>query len=348
MERVKEAVELICSPITPFRSAAWLMKTYYKQLWKEYPEIIMNALFQKSMFFETCQPRVYDNFLSLASWKDKTRNQGTSDAVSNWQFIDSPDRLDKRNGLEDQTMVDREEHEETKVTTLRSMKFFIQGGENGEDMATVQASLKFLRIEDAARIGMNGIIRPLLMRNAPTDIFRSKAVKAVTQYKWLIYWGEGFYWYVGPYILFMAVFTTYSIYVAESSAVCEGDLSDDNMRHCCLAVLVLFGIYMMYEELYQICTFVEDGRVHFGSRMRGAAYFFRSKWNWLDLLSCIFLLSIIPALHISACLTSDPGTAPFDGSQEGLSSALNQALSATLALEAVLVSTKVIPAVSVF
>ena len=331
-ERVKEAVELICSPITPFRSAAWLMKRYYKQLWKEYPEVIMHVLYHDSVFSETCQPRVYDKCLNLASWKDKALHQGTSDTVSNWEFIDLPDRLDKRNGLKDQKIV--------------------EVGENEEDVATVLASLKFLRIEDATRIGMNGIIRPLLMRNAPVDIFRSKAVKAVTQYKWLTYWRKGFRWYVAPYALFMAVFTTYAIFVARSSAVCKGKYSDIIVKHCCLILMILFGLKMLYEEVSQLCTYMEDGRAHLGSRMRGVAYFFRSKWNWLDLASCTFLLLFIPTLHLSACLTS--GSMPMSsdntrkndgtllGEAEDSGDVLDKALSATLAVEAIIASIKVV------
>ena len=341
-ERVKEAVELICSPTTPFRSAAWLMKKYYKQLWKEYPEVIMNILFYTPVFFETCQPRVYDDLLNLASWKNKALHQGTSDTVSNWEFIDFPDRLDKRQELRIQKNIVGEEHKDDKALCQSTSNTISNGElidipnhpdrrqelrirqtagreEREEDhRATAQASLKFLRIEDAARHGMNGIIRPLLMRNAPVEIFRSKAIKAVTQYKWLTYWRNGFRWYVGYYALFLVVFTAYSSLVARSSAVCEGNHSIDRLKHCCLALMVAFGLKMLYEEVSQLCTLMEDGRVHLHSRMKGAAYFFKSKWNWLDLASCIILLLFIPTLHISACLTAGSMPKSFDNTQETL------------------------------
>ena len=327
-ERVKEAVELICSPTTPFRSASRIMKVYYQQLWKEYPEVMMTILTQEPMFSETCQPRIHDDFLKLASNGSKDSLLGTTNTVLDWAFIDSPKVIEKTWKERNQQIAKERECE--------------------DDKATVQASLKILRIEDAARIGMNGIIRPLLLQNAPVNLFCSEAVKNVVQYKWSAFWKQRFRRYAGFYAIYLILFTTYSTLVARSSVVCEDDPFIDSAKHCSLAFIVLFGMHMLYEELCQLKTFVKDGHKYLGSKISGVAYFFKSIWNWVDLASCVLLLLFIPALHISACRVSDSKTVPSNGSQESLSSVLDQALSATLALEAVLMSTKVIPAMSDF
>ena len=313
-ERVKEAVELICSPIIPFRSAAWLMKTYYKQLLKDYPEVVMSILSQESLFFETCQPRIYDDFLlSSASREDRLR-PGTSDSVLNWEDVDIRHLFEK--------------HRERTV--------------HDTDTPTVQTSVKFLRIEDAARIGMDGIIRPLLMQNTPMDVFHSKAIKAVIQYKWLTFWRIKCCADVVSYAIFLGVFTLYSVVVAKFSSILKGDSTDEFLKLYCPIVMAIFGLIMFCEQLIRLCTFMKDGKEYFGSRMKGVTYFFKSASNWLDLVSCMFLLLCIPTLHILASCTSDSRTASSNKSQESYGTAMEQALSATLAVEAILVYTKVI------
>ena len=312
-ERVKEAVELICSPIIPFRSGAWLMKTFYKYLWKEYPEVIISVLSQESLFFETCQPRVYDYLLvSTASKKDKTLRPGTSDSVLNWEDVDIRHLFEKHR----------------------------EGTVHDTDTPTVQTSVKFLRIEDAARIGMDGIIRPLLMQNPRVDVFSSKAVKAVTQYKWLTFWKIRFCQHAGFYTLFLVAFTFFSTQVAKSSTVCVGELSADYPKHCCFAIMVIYVLKGAHDEFCQLRAFMEDGRVYLYSRIRGVAYYFRSNWKKLDLASCMLLLVFIPVLYLSTCFTS--GSMSSDEPRGNSGTALDQALSATLAVEAILVYTKVI------
>ena len=316
-ERVKEAVELICSPIIPFRSGAWLMKTYYKQLLKDYPEVVMSILSQESLFFETCQPRVYDDFLLSSASKEDRIRWGTFDTVLKWEYIDYRKSSEKS----DKGMV------------------------NERDTPTVQTSMKFLRIEDAAKMGMNGIIRPLLMQKTPMDVFHSKAIKAVTQYKWFYHWRIRYHCDVFFYAVFLSVFTTYSIVVAKFSSISKGRYTDEFLKLYCLILMMGFGLKMFYEQLFRLCTFMKDGKKYFGSRMRGVIYFFESTSNWLDLVSCMFLLLCIPTLHILASCTSDSRTASSNKSQESSGTAIEQALSATLAVEAILVYTKVIPTV---
>ena len=298
----------------------------------------MTTLSQESMFLETCQPRIHDDFLKSASNKSKDSLLGTSDTVLDWAFIDSPKVIEKTWNSRNRQIVNKRECKEGR--------------------ATVKASLKILRIEDAAQIGMNGILRPLLLQNAPVSLFCSEAVKSVVRYKWIMFWKRRFRRYAGFYAIFLVVFTAYSSLVARSSAVCEGNPSIDSLKYCCLALMVVFGLKMLYEEVTQLLTFVKDGQKYLGSKMSGVAYFFKSIWNWVDLASCMFLLLFIPALHISACLTSGSMPRSSDNTQEHSGTvldaekesgtALDQALSATLALEAIIVSTKVTSALPVF
>jgi len=156
--------------------------------------------------------------------------------------------------------------------------------ESSRNRSTAVARLQFVRIANAAKVGMIGIVRPLLMMGAYDELFKCAAIAMTINYKWEKKWKHRFWWMAAFYALFLMLFTAFGAVLAKS-----GNLSLESEKTWGLSVLLsaiwLCGIRMGYKEYMQIKTSIKDRKDHFGSRRVGLKYFLlQSKWNWVNFI----------------------------------------------------------------
>lgn len=302
---VRDAVNLVCSRASPFGRAANIIKTCFRTLLSQYLDIMDKALADNLFVMEACLLNVHVDFMHPRLRRDMAVHITTSDTYLEWINTTDPDALEMN----------------WKAQNSDAVSFMEKDG----NVSTTQACLKIICIEDAAKVGMKGIIRPLLLQKAPAHIFKSDVVKWVVLYKWFKIWKSRFIRSVVRYFAFLVFFTFYAYLVGHSPEISDESQERKILTASVLAVNVGFGVLMSSEEIFQIRTFCRDGKDYLGRQKHGLYYFLRSRWNWLDMASCFLLTIFIPALHVLALLEFG----------------YERTLSAVVAVEAILASIKV-------
>lgn len=302
---IRDAVQHICSKLVPFNMAAAITKASFRTLSSEHLDILSDALYKDDLILQACILNVHVDFLNPKLRQDSAVHIITADTILEWLHVTDPNVLEKNWRWQN-------------LDTVRGM-------ERDGNVSTILAVLKIICIEDAAKVGMKGIIRPLLLQQAPPHIFKYDVVKWVILYKWFRIWKSRFIWSAVRYFSFLASFTLYAVLVGNSVDIsAESDWRKIFMTAVQLVIFV-FGVLMLTEEISQIRTFVRDGMDYFGQQIWGFNYFLRSRWNWLDMVSCILLTVFIPVFHYLAL---------FDVGYD-------QILSAVIAVESILAFIKV-------
>lgn len=302
---VNNALALVCSSLVPFNAAASVMKAAFPDILLKHPEIMETALADNDFVREACQLRLHIGFLNQKLRQDTAVHIMTSDTFLEWNCVVDPDCIERN--FRDQN-----------ATTVESM-------ESHNDVSTTTASLRYVAIENAAKIGMNGILRPLLMYKAAAHVFKTPAVKLVILYKWFKIWKKRFIKSAMFYSSFLVCFVIYAVLTASSSEISEQNVRRKTVSLLFLAGNVGFAVRMLIEEIRPIKVYQEDGQKLLGKRIWGLCYFLSSRWNILDMISCFLLLVVIPISHGVALSRSG----------------YDDWLSAIVAAEAILASVKV-------
>lgn len=275
---VREAVRLIGSELTPFIPSAALMKHSFKDVLQQHPETMEQALSEDHFIVNLGQLMVHADYVNPRLIRDSAVNIESSDTMVEWTLDSNPSRLEH---------VWNRKYSET----VASMK------KDGNRSAT-KASLKTVSIEDAAKVGMNGILRRLLFREMPADIFKSTAVKWIIMYKWFKIWRNRFRWKAASYAIFLLFFAIYAIFISHTSELSKQSALRRTLSTVLMAVCFAFGVDMLLEECRQLRTLMNDGLQYFDSWKWGMRYYWRSKWNQADMFSCLMLLVLIPVFHM--------------------------------------------------
>lgn len=303
---IKKAVNLMGSTAIPFIRAAKAMKDCFKDLLLGHSGIVEDAFTGNSLIRKACDFRVHVDYTNSKLRQNTALHIGTTDSIAEWTHNDDPASLEESW---------RAKH----VDAVEKM-------EKGGNTSTAEASLMYVCIENAAKVGMDGILRPLLFQNMPEHVFNTDIVKWIILFKWHKIWKPRFIKKALFYAVFLALFTIYAVFIGASAEMSDQRQWRTFFSTAILIVLFGFGILMLKEEIAQMTTFMKDGLTHFKKRTWGVEYYLSSKWNWVDLISCFLLLVLIPLFHALALIHSK-----FDNW-----------LSAIIALEAVVASMKVI------
>jgi len=161
------------------------------------------------------------------------------------------------------------------------------------------------------QLGMRGLLRPLLVyQNIPLEAFSTQLVRSIIAYKWrkyahaMVVLHAIFYFvYVGLFTAFVAVLghdTQHQSMVKDSG---DPDVIYDNngaQQAVLLSLSALLGFWNLVVEVKQILHDVRDGHEY---GFNGMAYWLRSKWNLLELLSSLMTAIVLPVTHFMADTT---------------------------------------------
>ena len=296
-DHVHEAVELVCSDVAPFRNGATINKNLFTELAASKFEILEHALKNNVFVTHACDLDVHVKFMRSKNRRKTAAHVETSDTFLDWKQTRDSAALAENWRTKNKDMVDYMER-------------------NG-NLSTTQASLQFVRIEDAAKTGMDGIIRPLLLRNVPARFFQYDVVHWVVKFKWTKIWRGRFLRGALHYGLFLLLFTAYGISLSRISVLSKSDLSRKLRASFWLAVTIVLGVKMGIKEKRQMQNYMKDAEQHVmlppgesrvegnedigkkqTSKWVGLQYYFRFPWNWLDVTLCLLLMAVIVPLHI--------------------------------------------------
>eukprot|EP00210_Caulerpa_lentillifera_P008455 g8067.t1 len=181
-----------------------------------------------------------------------------------------------------------------------------------ENPSSITASICFFPIQDACKLGLNGIIRFLLMQEAPSWVFKTNLVKSVITWKWEKIWKKRCVHDLLQYATFLLIYTVYALGVGLRGTKLTHSLIDRLVLTLLLVLVWILAFWMLVQECLQLRTFLKDGNKRFGMWSWGARYyFFQSQWNLIELFSYTLLLFIIPILHFGYMSCRDGFRAPF-------------------------------------
>jgi len=280
---VKLAVDLIGSRLTPFTSTAKAVGRFFRDLLTNNQEEIHDALLKDSLVVEASQFEASVGFFEARNRIDRSDHVRTVDSYYEWTDFNGKEILSTKWKLETGAM-----EGEVGATANRS---------------TTAGRLMFLAVENAAKVGMNGMIRKLLMTRAPVELFKSNAVSWTVDHKWKL-WRKWTLLAIAVYVMFLAVLTAYCTVLTATMPLSTASDSDRALLSTLLLLVWAFGIYMLSEEIKQVKTYVRDGLDLKERWTWGLRHYFGRRWNWVDLASCCMLIVVIPLFHAMSCLDS--------------------------------------------
>lgn len=220
-------------------------------------------------------------------------------------------------------------------------KLWVAMGENLETTerskkkATIGAESKFVMIENVAQIGTKGIMRILLMLDAPADIYKTNIMKWTIMLKWKTFAYRHCVRDLLGYLIFLATFTVYAVLLATRNHL-DGDLMG-YLTLIPLVLCVLYGLSSLLGELTQLRRYQIDSYKEFGERRTGRVHYARSQWNWFETISYLIMMPL-PIIHLLCC---HPWTADDEFEENWGAGFFNRLLSGLVAVEALLLWFKV-------
>jgi len=271
-------LDLVGTKTFPFEDEAMLLKEGFQGLWLEYRALLEQKIRNKTLEWTTCELEIpIDVFKKDANVGARV---GTSDSMTKWlEAVDQGHVFTYW----------RSQHSEHLKETGR-----------GWSNTTTTTIVVFFTIANICKIGLNGIIRFLLMQGAPLHMFKTPLLKWVITFKWERVWKKRSLKKFVYYLCFMVLYSMYSIWIAFSS----NDLGKDKVTSTCLTTLIValmvVSSMLIHQEYVQMKTYIKDGKTLFhDNRIWGVRQYLSSLWNIVEVLSYLILVLVIPALHFS-------------------------------------------------
>jgi len=259
-----------------FHSASAMVEDSFFEMLFSYNELILPMLKRNSLTFKVADVKVPAQVFKSQS------------VVSDVVFTSD-------------TLLDPEEHfvqvatkdlqELGSHTHLGSAKDYLEG-------KNVLSCVYFHYITNACKVGLNGIVRKLLMLEVDSSIFKTELVRATVTWKWEKLWKRRCLRQICFYCIFLILFTGYTFGIG---------ISEDNLIHDKKFGLVvsfpflgafILTIVFFYDECMQLKTYMKDGKEVFDTYKWGVKYYFwDSQWNIIKLTSYFLVLVLIPIFH---------------------------------------------------
>eukprot|EP00210_Caulerpa_lentillifera_P007751 g7397.t1 len=288
----------------PFEQGASMLKDEFSNLWMHYRSIL--------------EPRIMSNFLERQICDIEVPIEvvgGSGSTEARMGTINSMDGWEQAANQGTITTYYKSVHGE-------ALEHITKKGSN----ATTTAMVVVFTIASICKLGLNGIIRPLLMQEAPSHVFDSSLLKWVVEYKWNKIWKNRSWKSVVFYLVYMILYSVYGIWMT----LARRHLGHHVVLGVCLSVLLfasmVFASILLYLEYVQMRTYIKDGKELFPEDpMWGLRKYWSSGWNIVEVVSYIMVITVIPSLHVANLLNLDVWSI----------------LSACIAIEAILIWMKV-------
>eukprot|EP00803_Ostreobium_quekettii_P000971 evm.model.scf_1652.1 EVM.evm.TU.scf_1652.1 scf_1652:9454-14514(+) len=163
---------------------------------------------------------------------------------------------------------------------------------------------KVIPVKHIAQIGKRGILRGLLLANVPPRLLSLTPIKCVIAYKWNTYAMELFLEEICHYSALLLFFTAYAVLLgrqgnfgpqagdSENPSALDGKHAAPTLAFLFLSVAM--AIMNLIREAQQLITYAAD----YG--FKGLWYWTNSHWNWVELVSYVLLVTVIPPTHLLA------------------------------------------------
>eukprot|EP00210_Caulerpa_lentillifera_P007742 g7388.t1 len=277
-------LNLISEEYVPIEDSALMLKGGFQHLWTNVQTLLVQRINENSIAKKLCEIQVSINLLRQEDCIQA--RMGTTKSIDPWvQFKDQGNATTYWRTLHAKNLIDIERR--------------------GHDATTTAIVMVFL-IANVCEIGLNGIIRFLLMQEAPSCIFKTPLLKWVIEYKWHKIWKKRSIRDLKAYLFFISIFTIFSIWYAFSDKDLNYHTFSSISLTTLLFVLIMFASMFLYKEYVQMKTYIRDGEELFPTESRWGLYkYLRSPWNLVEVLSYIMLLAIIVPLHVLSLFTHD-------------------------------------------
>eukprot|EP00210_Caulerpa_lentillifera_P007787 g7431.t1 len=268
--------DLLEKRMLPFERGASMLKDEFSNLWMHYRSMLEPRIMNNCLERQVCDIEVP---IEVVSGSTEAR-MGTIDSLDDWE---------------------RAANQGTVTSYYKSLH-----GEALESVAkkgsnvTTTAMIVVFAMTSMCKIGLNGIIRPLLMQEAPSHVFGASLLKWVVEYKWKKIWKKRSWKSVMFYSVYMLLYSVYGIWMTLS----RRHLGHDVVQSVCLLVLVIasmvFAFILLYLEYIQMKTYIQDGKALFpNDPMWGFRKYLSSGWNIVEVVSYIIIIIVIFTLHVA-------------------------------------------------
>lgn len=283
---VKECLACITEKMPDSDGATTIRKCFGK-LWTNFRSLLIPIIEEDALLTAICDVEIYTDVLYT---KDHIQARvGTYDSVQDWKDA-------SRDGTSFYFWKSFNERHAIKI-------------DRHGNPTKAEAKLMVFYIDDVCKVGLNGIIRFLLMHNAPSHIFKSSLIKWIIMFKWEQIWKRRSIINCIFYLCYIGTFSAYTICIGfyhrslNSIGVSWAYLS------AFLFVTLLMALFMAYKEVIQLITCCSDGKELFSSHWYGVKSYLSSPWNLLEVLSYI-LLFVVLCLHVG-CLYNTSSILPL-------------------------------------
>eukprot|EP00210_Caulerpa_lentillifera_P004984 g4758.t1 len=276
-EAVRYQLDALADHITTVTATASIIKTGIIDLYTYFPDQFIRIFETNRLVADFGQAPVA---LKIMSQSKDPFLVGSDSNVISWD-LQTPDKVSKL-------------WKSMGVTLASQVK-------RGRKRAEIQAESKFALIEDVAGIGMNGLLRRLLMMDVPVKMFNTDIVRWTVAHKWNTYGFECCLKELAEYTLLVVIFTIYAMLLKYNG----GDFEEleGGLLFIPLVLAMYLGAKNLKQEYLQICRFRDDAEKEFKNGRLGVRYHLKSQWNWMELISYFLLMLPIPVVHLVATVT---------------------------------------------
>lgn len=276
-ERVVNAMlEILGEQLAPFISSAFSTKECFEDLWKDYHKAFERILKKDELFWDVANLEVpSDVFTNESYFHAKV---GTCEEIWPWNNSKNAATSEYWKSFHHSTVKDIEKK---------------------GDSTQVPACLKIFCIDDVCKMGLNGIIRFLLTHDAPSRIYKYSLVKSCITWKWEHIWRKYSKKNLVYYLFFLGVFSAYAILIGMHGYSMHEEHDMKITLGILLGVVGLLALNLVPQEMNQITNYTRDGKKLFpNDRLWGLKYYLGSRWNLVEVATCVVLLFAIVPLHI--------------------------------------------------
>eukprot|EP00210_Caulerpa_lentillifera_P007820 g7462.t1 len=262
----------------PFEQAASMLKDEFSNLWMYYRSMLEPKIMNNYLERQVCEIEVPIEVVS-GSGSVEAR-MGTINSIDDWEHA---------------------ANQGTIMAYYKSLhgEALEQIAKKGSNATTTTMVVVFT-MASMCKIGLNGIIRPLLMQQAPSHVFGAPVFKWVVEYKWKMIWKKRSLKSLVFYLVYMLLYSIYSIWITLSGR----NLGHDKVPRVCLSYLlsasVVFAFIFLYLEYIQMKTYIQDGKWIFPDDPHwGLRKYWSSGWNIVEVVCYIMVIIVISGLHIA-------------------------------------------------
>eukprot|EP00210_Caulerpa_lentillifera_P007800 g7444.t1 len=266
----------------PFEQGASLLKDEFSNLWMHFRSMLEPRIMSNNFERQVCDIQIP---IEVVSRRAEAR-MGTINSMDDWEHAANQGTI---------TTYYKSLH-------VEALDHITKKGSN----ATTTATVVVFTIASMCKIGLNGIIRPLLMQDAPSHVFGSSLLQWTVDYKWKKIWNKRSWKSLMFYSVYMLVYSIYSIWMTLSRKHLDHDMVLCVCLSILLLVLMVFTSILLYLEYIQIKSYIQDEKKLFpNDRMWGLRKYWSSGWNIVEIVSYIMVLIVIPSLHVANLLNFD-------------------------------------------